>query len=149
MSALLDTFGIDWQLLLAQAVNFGVVLFALWYFLYRPVIRMLEKRREIVARGVEDAEKAGAMLASADVAVSHKLQSAETEADGVMRAARSQASTERSQIMHDAQIRAVQLAKDAEARARETTLRIHKESERDIARLALLAAEKILKASHE
>ena len=38
MNELFAAFGIDWKLLLAQGVNFGIVLVALWYFLYRPVM---------------------------------------------------------------------------------------------------------------
>ena len=50
MAQVLSTFGIDWRLLIVNAVNFALVLLALWYFLYAPVMRMLESRRERVAK---------------------------------------------------------------------------------------------------
>src|SRR3989344_5833992 len=58
MSQVLSVFGIDWRLLLINAVNFGLVLLALWYFLYAPVLKMLEERRKKVSDGVRDAESA-------------------------------------------------------------------------------------------
>ena len=60
MEQILGTFGIDWRLLLINAVNFGIVLLVLWRFLYTPVMKMLEERRQRVAQGVEDARAAGA-----------------------------------------------------------------------------------------
>ena len=46
MQELFSAFGVNWKLLIAQAVNFGIVLVALRYFLYTPVLEMLEKRRQ-------------------------------------------------------------------------------------------------------
>jgi F0F1-type ATP synthase membrane subunit b/b' len=58
MDAILTTFGIDWHLLLLQGINFGILLAGLTYFLYKPVMRMLEERSNTVRQGVEDAHKA-------------------------------------------------------------------------------------------
>ena len=66
MEQLFEAFGIDWKLLLAQAVNFGVLFVALTYFLYKPVLKTLDERKQKVAKGVTDAEAAEKMLAEAD-----------------------------------------------------------------------------------
>jgi F-type H+-transporting ATPase subunit b len=149
MQQLLDAFGIQWSLLLAQAVNFAIVLVALWYFLYKPVLAMLEKRREIVAKGVEDAQKARQMLAGADSEVSKRVNAAEGEAEAIVAAARESASAEKVRLLKEAETRAALVAKDAEDRAEETAARQRRESESEIARLAVLAAEKILQKHHD
>jgi hypothetical protein len=46
--------------------------------------------------------------------------------------------------MGEASVRATQLERDAEARAAEVSARAKRESEKEIARLAVLAAEKVL-----
>ena len=43
---LLHKLGIDWRLLIAQLINFSVLLFVLYKFLYHPILNILEKRRK-------------------------------------------------------------------------------------------------------
>ncbi|TSA43840.1 hypothetical protein D4R49_01910 [bacterium] len=149
MQQLLAAFGIKWDLLLAQAVNFAIVLIALWYFLYKPVLTMLEKRKVIVAKGVADAQLAGQMLAGADSEAARRVTAADNEVEGIVSAARESASAEKARLLKEAEARAVSVAKDAAARANESMERARRESESEIARLAVLAAEKILQKHHD
>lgn len=145
MEQLFDAFGIDWKLLIAQAVNFGVLLVALTYFLYKPVLKTLDERREKVAKGVLDAEEAAQKLASADSEVSQKLQFAEGEAEGIVASARETAGAEKTRILREAEARAADIAADADARAKEAAAKALRESEKEVARLAVLAAEKVIR----
>ncbi len=145
MNQLFSAFGIDWHLLLAQVVNFGIVLLALWYFLYKPVMATLDKRREMIAKGVDDARKAGEKLAGADEAAAARVADADKKADGILATAREAANKEKASIVSAAEARAAQVAADAEARATEEVARARRESEKDIARLSLLAAEKVIR----
>ncbi len=147
MQALFQAFGLNGSLILAQAVNFGIVLFALTYFLYKPINKVLEARQNKVAQGVEDAERAAEKLAQADTMASEKVSTAETEAEGIMTSARETAAAERARILKEAELRAANVAADAEARAHEASEKMFRESEKEVARLAMLAAEKILKKS--
>jgi F-type H+-transporting ATPase subunit b len=58
------TFGVDWPHLIAQLVSFAIVCAALYWFAYRPVLRMLESRRQQIAQGLANTEKINAALAS-------------------------------------------------------------------------------------
>ena len=149
MSQLLAAFGIDWHLLLAQAVNFGIVLIALWYFLYKPVLAMLDKRQKVVAKGVEDAARAGALLAGADGEAAKRVTAADELAEGIVAAARESGNLEKARLLKEAEARAAAVARDAEAHASESVARAKREGEQEIARLAVLAAEKILKSHHD
>jgi F-type H+-transporting ATPase subunit b len=146
MAKLLDAFGINWSLLFAQAVNFGLVLVALRYFLYKPVLAMLEQRRAAVAKGVEDAATATAMLAGADTEVEKRVTSADVVAEQIVASAREAAQSEKARLLKEAEERAAAVARDAEARAQEVSAKSLRENEKEIARLAILAAEKVLKA---
>lgn len=148
MQELFSAFGVNWSLLIAQAVNFAIVLVALWYFLYKPVLKVLEDRRQVVAKGVEDAAKSEELLARADGEAESRVLAADTEAEKIVSSAREVAMTEKTRLLKEAEERAAQVAKDADARAFETLAKAKSESERDIARLAVLAAEKVLKEHH-
>lgn len=144
MDGLLSAFGIDWKLLVAQGINFGVLLVALYFFLYKPVLKMMEERRLLVAKGVEDAERATEKLAGADKAATEVVAKADKEAADLLATARDAAGTERTRLVKEAEARAAAIASDAEARAKEASAKALRESEQEIARLAVLAAAKVM-----
>ncbi len=145
MASLLEAFGIETHLLLAQLVNFAVLFTVLWYFLYRPVMKTLDERRKVVAKGVEDAQEATSSLAGAHEKAHTITRSAESEAEGIVAHARDEAGTERERLLAEAHARAEGIEKDAHVRAEETAARALRESEKEIARLAILAAERAMR----
>jgi len=58
MEELISTFHIEWQLIIAQLVNFAIVLFVLWKFAYNPILKTLNDRTKKIEKGVKDAEDA-------------------------------------------------------------------------------------------
>ena len=57
MEAIIEVFGLDTKLLFIQAVNFALLLIILWWFLYRPLARIVGERQQVIEKGVKDAEK--------------------------------------------------------------------------------------------
>src|SRR6201981_462823 len=51
-----NTFGVDWPHLGAQIISFSIVCFLLHRFAYKPVLGMLDLRRQQIAQGVADQE---------------------------------------------------------------------------------------------
>jgi F-type H+-transporting ATPase subunit b len=145
MSALFAAFGVNWQLLLIQAANFVLLLGALTYFLYRPILRIIDERREKIAEGVRIAEMAAKKLEDATAKGEEMVGGAAREAEGLVAAARSRANEMSAETLKSAESKADSILKDAAARAEEAKRQAVLESEREIARAAMLAAEKILR----
>ncbi|MBT6661163.1 MAG: F0F1 ATP synthase subunit B, partial [Verrucomicrobia bacterium] len=57
------TFGVNWQLFISQLIAFIVVALVLKKFAYKPVLDMLDQRRERIAQAEANAEKIQAELA--------------------------------------------------------------------------------------
>src|SRR5262249_30372969 len=57
------TFGVDWPHLIAQMISFCIVCFLLYRFAYRPVLQMLQQRRQLIAESLANADKVKAELA--------------------------------------------------------------------------------------
>jgi len=57
------TFGVDWSHLVAQIISFSIVCVLLHRFAYKPVLKMLEERRQQIAQGLADTKKIAAELA--------------------------------------------------------------------------------------
>lgn len=145
MEQFFEAFGLNWRLLIIQGVNFGVLLALLTYFLYKPILRIIDERREAIAESVRKAHAADAQLAQATQEKESIIASAARDAEALAAAARVRADEKAGEIVKGAESRAGGILKDAEARAQEAKRQALKESEREIARAAVLAAEKILR----
>ncbi len=85
MSELLGQLGIDWRLLLSQAVNFFLLLSVLYVFVYKPLIKLLRDRRARIEEGLMKAEEADKRLAAAETEHRARLKKADEEAIGILR----------------------------------------------------------------
>ena len=144
MQELLHAFGIDWRLLILQIINFGILVGALWFFLYKPVLSMLKAREDMVAKGVKDAQEAEKIRGEVESTKGEILKGAEHEAQELVTAAKQQGNDEKSRILKEAEIRATRVAEDASLRAKETAAKALKQAEKEITKLSILAAEKVL-----
>lgn len=145
MDQLFSAFGIDWRLLLIQGVNFGLLLGALGYFLYRPLLKVIDERRNKIAEGVRLAEAADRRLEEATAQGEGIVGDAARRAEDLVASARKQAEEKGTDIVKMAESRADGILKDAAARGEEAKRQIVKQSEKEIVRAAMLAAEKILR----
>lgn len=75
-----STFGVDWPHLLAQIISFSIVCLLLHRFAYKPVLKMLEQRRQQIAQGLADTEKIKLELAQAEAKCREIILDANTQA---------------------------------------------------------------------
>ncbi|HAS84865.1 MAG TPA: ATP synthase F0 subunit B [Candidatus Yonathbacteria bacterium] len=145
MEQILDVFGINWKLLVVQMINFGLLLLVLYIFLYKPVLAMVDVRRKKIERAIQDAEEADRQLGEAEAEKARIIREATMKGDDIIDSAKKHAETSEITIMKDAHRKAVHLLNEAERRtAREREEMIQK-AEREVARMAVLSAEKILR----
>ena len=145
MNELFAAFGIDWRLLLLQGINFSILVAGLTYFLYKPILSLLIERQKKIEKGVRDAEHAAQAVKETEVARSSIISEAEKNAEGMLSRAKEEGKREQANIVHAAQERSDALLAEARVQAQELERQALLKSEKEIARVAVLAAEKILK----
>jgi len=145
MQELFSAFGIDWKLLVAQTINFLIVFGALTYFLYKPVMRVLSEREAKIAQGVKDAEEAAEKKAAVEAEKSGIIAEAHKESESIVSRAHDTAKKERSDIVAQAQERAESIVLSAQKEGDALKEAKLKESEKEIAQTAVLAAEKLIR----
>jgi F-type H+-transporting ATPase subunit b len=118
------TFGVDWPHLVAQIVSFGIVCVVLYLLAYKPILRMLEARRQQIASGLANAEKIKAELARIEAERQTVLMKADAEGKRLIEEARAAA----------ARVQAVETQK-AIAAAEQIMVRAGEATERDRARM--------------
>ncbi len=145
MEQVITVFGINWKLLLIQGVNFGLLLFILHRYLYKPVLSMVDVRRLKIENAIKNAEQMEEDLGQAEAKKVSILRSATEKGDELILAAKKHAEIEEHNIVKDAHRKAVHLLNEAERRATREHEEMLLNAEREVARMAVLAAEKILR----
>lgn len=140
----MEALGINLGYILVQIFNFAILLVVLRAWVYTPILNMLQKRRETIAKGLEDARIAA-----------EARENAEKEAEKLLNEARSKAASEARDLTERAEEQAKGIVKDAEAKAgkaREVALaevdqervRVLGEVRGQVAALAVAAAQKLI-----
>lgn len=145
MEEIISVFGINWKLLIVQGVNFGLLLVLLWYVLYRPVLRIINERQVKIEEGVRNAEVAKERLSAIDSEKEHIIHSANSKAETLVQEGKVRADEKERELVKEAQEKSERIIKDAEMRSEEIARKAEEESRAEVARLAVLGAEKILR----
>lgn len=140
----LSSLGINGPFLLAQIVNFFLLLFVLRRFLYKPIVNMLETRKQRIADGLQAAEMARREAEAERAQLQSQIDSERREALDRIAAASKRGETLATEIESSARQDAQKILDDARSEAVRERDRIIAEAQDQIADLALLAAEKVL-----
>ena len=141
---MLGELGFSPALLVSQILNFFLLLGILWFLLYKPILRVLDQRRERIEQSMKDTERASAAAQEAEADKARVIDDARRDAQEI----RAQATRDQERIAQDIRSRAEQEAQEIRIRAQQEA-----ESQREnaladvnqqIADLAILATERIL-----
>ena len=136
---IVTTFGVNWPQLLAQVASFCIVCIILYRFAYRPVLEMLEVRRQQIAQGLANAEQIKAELARTEAQRQEVMARANVQASKLIEEARAAAARVRQQETEKAIASAEQIMiKAREAAAQEHDLMLA-ELKREVGRLVVQA----------
>src|SRR5215468_424641 len=133
------TFGVNWSQFLAQVASFCIVCLILHRYAYRPVLKMLEVRREQIAQGQATAEKIKAELARTEAQRQEVMARANDQASKFIEEARAAAARLRQQETEKAVAAAEQIMNNARAAAAQEHDRMLAELKREVGRLVVQA----------
>jgi F-type H+-transporting ATPase subunit b len=116
-----NTFGVDWPHLLSQIISFSIVCFLLHRFAYKPVLCILEQRRQQIAQGVADRKTITTELEQAEAERHRIMLQADAKATQLIEEAHSAAARLREKEMQ----RAITAAEQVIVKSREAALQEH------------------------
>ena len=134
---LANTFGVDWPHLVAQVVSFCIVCALLYRFAYNPVLKMLEQRRQQIAKGLADAQKIKDELSRTQAQRQEILLKADEEANKLIEEARIAAARVQMQETQKAIAMAEQIVVKAREAAAQEHARMLAELKRHVGRLVV------------
>jgi F-type H+-transporting ATPase subunit b len=144
-SGLLGAFGINLPLFLAQLLNFAIVIFVLGKWVFKPLIRKMDERREIVEQGLQKASEAEAALKEAKHTEELILREARDQANEIVDEGKTRGEYEKqARIQKSTEIISQQL-KDSKEQALQTIEEERLRAKSELATLIGAAAEQVTK----
>lgn len=144
MDSLIETFHIDIKLLIAQAVNFAIVLGVLYWFALKPLLKVMNERTEKVEKSLEDAKRIEEKLANTEEDYNKKLGQAKKEASVILEKAAQQAEKKKEEMIKKVKEDIGQIIEQEKARMRTEKAKTLREIKTEVADLVVMSLEKIL-----
>lgn len=136
--------GIDFYLLIAQIINFGIIFFVLQKFLYKPIMTMLDKRKKEIDEGMQAAKRVQHEEEKSKEKQEKLVSEAKKEARAILEDAKKQAEEQKRQIVADAHKEAAAVAAKAKVQAETKAKALEEEMRKQAVDLAALMAQKLL-----
>lgn len=144
MDELIKTFHIDWKLILAQLVNFGIVLFVLKKYAYGPVLKMMQERTEKIEKGMADAENAGKKILEIAEKEKEVLIEARKQAQEIVTKAEEIAKKNKEEMISEAKSQAEKILSDSAKKIEQEKNQMMQEVKGQIAELVIAATGKVI-----
>ena len=145
MAELFENLEIKWQLLLAQAVNFFILLFILKKFLYKPMLKFLRERREGIEEGLKKSELAEQQFKEMRELQARELAKTRVEAQGIVNEAKKRAEEAKSEIVASTKQETEILLAKAQKDVDQLKAQRMQEAEQELGRLALEGMEYLVR----
>jgi F-type H+-transporting ATPase subunit b len=149
----LEKLGINWALLIAQLVNFGLLVWLLTRYLYRPVLNMLNERTRRVQESLREAEQVKEQLARANQDYDDKLAQARQEAAAILAQAQERGKLQEQEIIAQARQEADRIRADAREQAVQERDQLLRDLKNQMAELVTMTASRVLgeelKSNHD
>ncbi len=100
---LLSALGIDVGVLISQLINYGILLVALTVLLYRPVLKLLDERRDRIAKSIEDSKKIEHQLKEMEASRKAAMKELDAKSSALLADAKKQADQSRTEMMKAAE----------------------------------------------
>jgi F-type H+-transporting ATPase subunit b len=136
--------GINIWSLVAQVFVFGVVLIVLARYAFPALTKTLGSREAVIREGIENTEKSRKELAEAQTRIEGMLEESRQQAQRLLAQANHAGEQLRTQIEQQAQERARDILAQAEKNTQQAVAQAKAELRREVADLAILAAERVV-----
>lgn len=141
---LIHKLGIDWKLLIAQIINFLILLLVLWKFVYNPVLAALEKRSKTIEKGLRDARESEEKLQEIEKLREARLAQAEREVGKLIEKAKNDAERLKKDLLLAAQNQSEDLLRRTQLQLQEEKQKMIQEVKAAVSTFIIRATGKIL-----
>ncbi len=144
MEELVKTFYIDWKLLLAQLINFFIVLGVLWKFALKPLRQTMDKRSAEIARSLDQAKEIEQKLVETDRTKMETIFQAKKESQQIIAQAQKEAEVLRAKKMNELKVEMEKIVDQTKASLITEREQMLRDIKSEVADLVIAVSSKIL-----
>ena len=143
-TGIVEKFGVDTPLLIAQAINFVIVAFVIWQFALKKILLTIDEREKKIADSLKNAEKIKLELEATEKQQNETLQEASLEAKKTVATAQEQAKPYIAAQKEEARKQAEEIVEKARSAMDLERQRVLNDAREEIASLVILTTSKVL-----
>jgi len=143
-TGIVEKFGVDTPLLIAQAINFVIVAFVIWQFAIKKILLTMDEREKKIADSLKNAEKIKLELEATEKQQNETLQEASLEAKKTVASAQEQAKSYIEAQKEEARKQAEEIVEKARSAMELERQRVLNDAREEIASLVILTTSKVL-----
>ena len=140
----MEALGINLGLLIVQIIAFIIVFLTLNAWVYKPMLNMMETRKQKIGQGLEDARVAAEARANAEKDAEKIIANAQTEASKIVHDANERAQDVAKEVKEEAEAEAAKARDAALAGVEEERARILGDLRSQVAALSIAATQKLV-----
>ncbi|MDE2399836.1 MAG: ATP synthase F0 subunit B [Patescibacteria group bacterium] len=144
MQDFINTFHIDWRLMIAQMINFGLVFVALYFLAAKPLRNLIKDRTAEIETGLNDAKTNAILLEQTKREYADALSKARIEAQKVFEEGKKEALVKKETMLNDARAEVSTMIENGKIVLEAEKAKMVNDAKRELASLAILAAQKII-----
>jgi F-type H+-transporting ATPase subunit b len=146
MDSIINTFHIDWKIMIAQVLNFGVVFVVLYLFALKPLVRIMKERTEKIEKGIKDAKENSEVLNNTKIEYENVINKAKNEAHLMFQEGKKEAENKKNQIIEEAKKEVSSIIENGKKTLENEKIKMMSETKGEIVSLAIKITEKIIGA---
>lgn len=144
MGELIQTFHINAGLMIAQLVNFIIVLAVLWFFALKPLVQKMQERTDKIEKSLADAKRVEENLKRAEEIKGEKVAEARKEAQEIINKTNAMAEVNKRATIAKTKEEAAKIVAKAKEEIKVEQVQMMKEIKKEAGELVILAVEKIV-----
>ncbi len=144
MESIIETFHIDWKVIIAQAVNYGIVFVVLYVFALKPLGTLMAERSERIEKGLYDAKQNEQMLTETTAQYEKAVADAKIEANKIFQETKKEAEAKKVEMLEEAKVQVAALIDGGKKTLEAEKTKMVAEAKKEIVNLAMNATEKIV-----
>lgn len=142
MSELIHNLGIEWKVLLAQIINFTILLFLLKKFAYKPILKILDERKKRIDEAIEKSRLIENKMKEIDLLKEGVLSEARKQSQLIIAKAEEATQKIQEETLKEARLRSEKVVLEAQKKIELEREKILQDVKQEVASLVMIAVEK-------
>lgn len=147
MDSFITTFHIDWQIIIAQAINFIIVLFVLYFLALKPLKKVMRERTEKIEGGIENAKKNAELVKNTQKEYEEIIRKAKEEAHAIFKEGKEEAIAKKTAMVEEAGKEVEQMIANGKKLLESEKAKMIEEAKKEIVSLVVLSTERLLEST--